>query len=94
MRYEDYKKRGHLYADYVQLSQFQRLRGIIMCWRGSPVPLSKRISFCAMWDGDDLDNDYIRPADWWHPRYWKFGIDICQNFERISFGPVTMLLAL
>ena len=94
MTYEDYRA-TYKYEDYMKLSQWQRLRGLIQDWRKSKAP-DKRIQFVAIWDATDETKDWIRVSDWWHPKrwhMWQFGIDQCQNFHRIGLGPATILIA-
>jgi hypothetical protein len=95
MTYEQYEERGFKYADYCELSQFQRLRGIIRDWRASKAK-DKCIRLCALWDATNEEEDWIRTDDWWHPRQWhawRWGFDQCQNFHRIGVGPMTVLIA-
>lgn len=90
MTYEEYGQRGFFYADYKRLSQWQRLRGLLQAWKRNG-----RIGFCALWDADDFESDWVRVDGWWKPSrwyLWKFGIDQCQNFHRINLGPMAMLI--
>lgn len=92
MTFEEFETRGWHYADYTQLSQWQRLRGLILRWRRSQAP-DKGISVAALWDASDEESDWQRVDDWWRPRHWRFGIDQCQNFDRINLGPIVILVA-
>lgn len=95
MTYEQYRERGHYYADYCALSQWQRLRGLAQDWWRSNAS-DKHVRFASLWAADDLENDWLRVSDWWHPRQWwqwRWGLDQCQNFHRLNLGPTTVLFA-
>lgn len=91
LKYEDYQLRGWHAVDYEALSQWQRARGILIDWRKAAP--DRGVYFAAVWDADDLENDYVRPDDWWHVRHWRLGIWQCQNYHHIDIGPVSFLVA-
>jgi hypothetical protein len=83
------------YDDFLAMSQWQRFKRLVRLYRKSDAP-DKCIRMTALWDPDDLENDYVQLKGWWKPsnwRYWHWGVDRCQNFERIYLGPVCLLFA-